>query len=485
MLAQETSFGMLIGGEVVGAASGRSFTVTDPATGVAIGCVPDADGTDTALAVGAAKAALPEWRARSPRERSAIVSAIGGVVRDHGDELAELDALGSGNPLQAMRRDVEIGLETLSYMCGIAQETKGDTIPVGRDHLDFTVREPYGIVARITPFNHPLMFALEKIAAPLVAGNCVVLKPSPFGVASPLALAELLRDVLPPGVLNVLSERGSAANAALVQHPDVKRIAFTGGVSTAQRIIASSAESGIKSFSLELGGKNPLIVFPDFPLEEAIDIAVGGMNLTWTLGQSCGSTSRLFVHDDVHDDLVEGVIERFRAMSPGPPTSIDTDVGCLSSDEQLARVSRYVETGLTDGATLATGGRQPPAMEGTGGHYYEPTLFTRVDQRMRIAREEIFGPVLSVIRWRDASEMLEQVNSVSYGLTANVLTSDITTAHRIARDVEAGYVGINARDGRHFTGAPFGGYKDSGVGSETSLEELLGYTQLKNVSVWL
>jgi betaine-aldehyde dehydrogenase len=285
-------------------------------------------------------------------------------------------------------------------------------------------------------------------------------------------------------VLNVVTGSGQGCGSSLVRHPDVKRIAFIGSVSTGKQIARDAADGGIKVVTLELGGKNPLIVLPDADVASAADGATTGMNLDWTLGQSCGSTSRVFVPAEMHDSFVAEVQQRFESLAIGMPTDPETQVGCLISPAHVAKVQRFVQSGIDDGATLVTGGRPPDDVALSGGSFYLPTLFADVRHSMRIAQEEIFGPVLSVIPWRDEAEMLDQVNDVSYGLTANIWTNDLRAAHRLAEEVEAGFVWVNG-DGRHFAGAPFGGYKSSGVGVEESLDELLSYTQSKNVSVFL
>ncbi len=475
---------LLIGGAWVDSVSGARLETRNPATGELLATVASADERDVGRAVAAAAEAATEWRRRGPKERAALVEQIAKRLEENAERLAYLDAADSGNPLQGMRKDVRSAVEYIRYMCGIALELKGQTIPVARGVLDYTLRQPYGIVARITPFNHPLMFAAQKIAAPLIAGNAVILKPSSLAPLAPLEFARLIADVLPPGVLNVVTGSGERCGRALVRHARVRRIAFTGSVETGQQLARDAAETGIKVLSLELGGKNPFIVMPDADVAAAAAAAATGMNLDWTLGQSCGSTSRALVHESVYDEFVERVGARFASLRVGLPTDEDTQCGCLVSAGQLEKVEGYVAAGKEEGAQLVTGGARPTDEGLARGFFYRPTLFARVEPWMRIAREEIFGPVFSVIRWSDTSKMLEIAHDVPYGLSANIWTRDVRTAHWLADEIEAGYVWING-DGRHFTGAPFGGYKASGIGSEESVEELLSYTQTKNVAVFL
>jgi len=476
---------MLVGGKWVGAQSGRTFDVINPATGESLGTAPQADTDDVASAVRAAWDAAPAWGRVDLRDRIKLLQEIAARVHGDADRLAFLDALGSGNPITSMRREADHGAEAIEYMCALAQGMRGDAIPVDPRVLDYTVREPYGVVARIIPFNHPLQFALSKLAAPLVTGNCVVLKPSPFGCFASLALGEIFASVLPPGVVNIVTDSGAEAGRALVQHPSIKRVAFTGSATTAQNIMRDGAAGGIKQFSFELGGKNPLIAYPDADISAVADAAVACMNLTVTLGQSCGSTSRAFIHKSRYGEFIDRVQAQFEALRPGLPTEYSTQLGTLASAAQFERVNRYVNAAKQEGARLVTGGGRPTGETFERGYFFQPTLFADVQQKMTIAREEVFGPVLSVLPWDDEEQMLDDANDITLGLTANIWTNDIRKAHLAARRIQAGYVWINAPTGAHFRGAPFGGYKSSGVGHEESIEEILSYTQLKNIAVWL
>ncbi|PYM62263.1 MAG: aldehyde dehydrogenase [Candidatus Rokuibacteriota bacterium] len=463
-------------------ASGRMVVDRDPATGDALGVVAEADAEDVDRAVRAAHRAFATWRRMKPLERAAVLRRVIDAVRQHGDELAMVDALDGGNPVRGMLSDVKIGLATMDYFAGLVTEMKGDTIPMGEDALDYTTREPLGVVARIVPFNHPVMFALMKVAAPLAAGNTVVLKPAAQTPLSALRLMEVIEGLLPPGVLNVVTG-GQEAGAALVAHPLVAKVGLIGSVETGRAVLRGAAD-GIKPVDLELGGKNALVAYPDADPERVAASAVQGMNLTWTAGQSCGATSRLFLHESVHDQTLAHVVDRLRRIRLGMPTDMECEMGCLVSPEQMKKVLSYVELGRREGARLVLGGGPPADERLRGGCFVEPTLFAEVTQGMRIAREEIFGPVLCVLRWSDEDAMLDDVNAVEYGLTASVWTNDVVIAHRAAQRIQAGYVWINSVS-THFLGAPFGGYKRSGLGREECLEELLAYTQVKNVHVAL
>jgi betaine-aldehyde dehydrogenase len=321
-----------------------------------------------------------------------------------------------------------------------------------------------------------------KIAAPLIAGNTVILKPAEQTPLSALRVAELFADLFPAGVLNVIPGR-RATGAALAAHPIVRKVAVIGSVATGKAVMRSGADT-IKHLTLELGGKNALIAYPDSDPKKVAAGAVFGMNLKWTAGQSCGSTSRVFLHSKIYDETLGLIAAEMRALKLGIPTDDDCEVGCMSSREHYEKVLGYIEVGKTEGARLVCGGRHPDDPKFKNGTFIEPTLFADVLPSMRIAREEIFGPVLSVLRWDDEEAMLADVNSVDYGLTASLWTRDLATAHRTASRVEAGYVWVNGSSS-HFLGVPFGGYKQSGIGREECLDELLSYTQIKNVNVKL
>jgi betaine-aldehyde dehydrogenase len=453
----------------------------DPSTGRVLAACAEANAQDVDAAVAAADAAFVEWRRVKPLERAAVVKRIAAALRAHADELAWLDAVNGGNPVAEMGRDVAAAAAQLDYFAGLATEVKGETIPMGPDSVNMTVREPYGVCARIVAYNHPLMFTAAKMGPPLVAGNTVIMKPPYQAPLSAYRMMELIDGIAPPGVVNLLTG-GTPCGAALVAHPRVPRLSLIGSVPTG-RAIAKGAAERLKHVTLELGGKNACVIYPDADLPRAIAGAVAGMNFTWC-GQSCGSTSRLFVHESVHDRVVEGIVAAVKRYVPGPPADPATTMGAIISRAQLDKILSYVELGRSEGATLAHGGRVPDDARIAGGFFVEPTIFTDVRQSMRLAREEIFGPVLSVLRWRDEDALWRDVNSVEYGLSCSIWTRDVSAAHRAAARAEAGFVWVN-HTGQHFIGAPFGGYKQSGLGREESFDELLSYTQIKNVHIAL
>jgi betaine-aldehyde dehydrogenase len=469
---------MLIGPDLVAARSGATMPVVHPGDESVIAQIPLGDAADVDDAVAAAQAASRPW-ARTPiAERAAALAALADLVLAHGGELAWLDTLDNGSPIAVMRNDYLMAAEQLRYFAGLALQLRGHTLPAsGPDVLDFTLRDPFGVVGRLIPFNHPLMFAASRIAAPLLAGNTVVLKPSEQTSLSALRLGELARPVLPPGVLNVVTGTGDVVGERLVEHPDVPRIAFTGSEAVGRRILARAAATAIKTVTLELGGKNPLIVFPDADLPAAVDGALRGMNFRWQ-GQSCGSTSRLFVHRSIYPRFIADLAARMASLTIGDPLLETTDVGPLVSKAHCDRVRRFVEQGLADPALeLVTGGTAVDRP----GYFVPPTLFSADGgPHGPLFTEEIFGPVLVAAPFDDYDHAITLANSLSVGLTASVWTTSLHTALAASRDLQAGYVWVNWSS-EHIAGASFGGVKNSGLGREESLEEIESYTQHKNV----
>jgi betaine-aldehyde dehydrogenase len=468
---------MLIARERVAAEDGRVMPTFDPSTGTQIAEVPLAGERDVDRAVRAARAAVPAWAAMDARARGRLLLEVATRARAATERLAALDALNAGITLKVARRDVGLGATRVEYMAELAQETKGETFVTPSTRLTYTIRQPYGVVAVIFPFNHPVMFALAKSAAPLAAGNCVVLKAPDQAPLSCLELAAIVAEVLPLGVFNVVTGSGPVTGAALAGHSEVGKIAFTGSVRTGQAILEAAAPNIVPAL-LELGGKNAFIVFPDADLDRAVKGAVDGMNLS-VCGQSCTSASRVFLHESIRDAFMDRFVAEVEKVRIGRATEEATEMGPLVSERQLAMVRSYVELGAREGARLVTGGSAPDDEALRGGYFIRPTVFDRVDMSMRIARDEIFGPVLSVLTWRDEREMLDSVNSLRLGLTASVWTRSLR-AHEVAREIEAGYVYINQHGGTAL-GVPFGGWKQSGIGAEHSRDTLLDFTRIKVV----
>jgi betaine-aldehyde dehydrogenase len=478
------STGMLpltIGGEPRLSRSGETLSAVNPATGEELSRFPRGTAEDVDDAVSAAKAALPEWRDGGPLARAAAVRNLADVIETHAEELTLLDVHENGSPIREMRRDTFAAASQLRYFAGLALELRGQTIPSTAGRLDYTLLQPFGVVGRIIPFNHPFMFAGGKIAAPLIAGNTVVIKPSEHTSMSALRLGELASETLPPGVLNVVTGLGQEAGDALVTHPEARRLAFIGSAEIGRSIQQRAATYVVKTVTLELGGKNPIAIFPDADLDLAIDGALRGMNFTWQ-GQSCGSTSRLLVHQSIRAEFVERLAARMDALRSGAPDDEGTEIGAIVHRGQYDKVMRYLDIGRSEGSRVVVGGGpvDDPALQ--GGMFIRPTLFEDVAPDSRLAQEEIFGPVLAVMPFDTYEHAITIANNVSYGLTASVFTRDLGLAHRFAEEVQAGYVWVNDSSA-HFPGAPFGGFRDSGVGREESFEELASYAQIKNVNV--
>ncbi len=471
---------MTVGGKFYRSGSSRTMTSINPNNGKPLATVMLADESDVAAAVESAKMAFPAWKKLHVDERAKYMKKLAAAVRARAEEFGMIDALDCGNPYQAMVDDANKGAGLLEHFASMGMEIKGQTVPTPGGGLNYTRREPFGVVARILPFNHPISFAVGKIASALIAGNTVVMKLPDQTPLSGLLFGKLIQEHLPPGVVNVISGDGPTTGGSLVSHPEIHRVAFTGSVATGQKIIR---QAGIAVCTLELGGKNPLIVFPDVDVEAAAAAAVAGMNFTRSQGQSCGSNSRVFVHKDVHDEFMKHVLARVAKIKVGQSHVDGTDMGPVVTREHYERVMGYIDSGTKEGATLVAGGRHPSDPELADGWFIEPTVFDNVKQEMTIAREEIFGPVMSVLPWTDEDAMMTDVNSTEYGLCANIWTNDVSRALRLADEIESGYVWINGHGGKRFKGAPFGGYKNSGIGREHSMEEVLSFTQEKNVNV--
>jgi betaine-aldehyde dehydrogenase len=460
-------------------ADGRYVDVRSPSTGESLGRIAEGSAADVDQAIAAANTGFREWRRTPPLERAKLLRRIAAVLREHAEELAMIDAADCGNPVTEMIGDANVAAAQMEFFAGLVTEMKGDSIPMGPDSVNFSVREPRGVVARIIPFNHPFMFCAGKSAAPLAAGNSVIIKPPDQAPLSALRLAELIDGILPPGVWNVVSG-GREVGSALASHPGVAMVALIGSVPTGRAVMRAAADT-LKPVLLELGGKNALIAFPDASPDAVANAVVAGMNFTWC-GQSCGSTSRAFVHANIYDAVIDKVHAATKRFKPGLPTDPATTMGAIVSKAQYDRVKSYIEKSRAEGARLVTGGAPPVDAALANGFFMEPTVFADVTEAMTIAREEIFGPVLAIFRWSDEAQMIEAVNRVEYGLTCSIWTNDLHAAHRTAGAVEAGFVWINETS-KHFLGAPFGGYKQSGIGREECLEELLTFTQEKHIHI--
>jgi betaine-aldehyde dehydrogenase len=481
-----THFGdklMFIGGEFVPSESGAWMDSLNPATEEVHGRVPAGTAKDVDLAVQAARAAQPEWAAKSVWERGALLRKLAVGIRERVDDVVQIEAADTGNTIASLSNDITLVAGYIDFVAGLGIEIKGESVPATPQNIHFTMREPYGVVGRIVPFNHPFLFSGAHLGAPLIAGNAVVLKSPDQSPLSASIMAEVCREVLPPGVVNIVSGEGIVVGDAIVRHPQVPRIGFTGSVPTGMAIQRSAAEVGIKHISLELGGKNPFIAFPDADPEAVANAAVAGMNFAWS-GQSCGSTSRLMLHDSLYDEVVARIKAQVESLKIGDPLDMNSQMGPVNSARHYKHVCGLIQAGKDEGATVICGGERPSGKEFERGYWIQPTVFGDVTMDMRIGREEVFGPVLSVFRWSDVDEAIAMANDIDMGLTAAVWTNDINLAMNTVKRLESGLVWVNGT-GRHYMGTGFSGWKNSGLGREECLEELLSYTLSKSIHIIL
>lgn len=474
---------MSIGGRMVPSSGGEWLTSVNPATEEPIGRAPAATREDVTRAVDAAAKAQPGWAAMSIWQRGALLRQVAAAIKQQAEQVKRIEAEDSGNTISRLNGDMHKASNHFEYFAGLATEMKGDSVPASPRGIHFSERVPWGVVGRIVPFNHPFMFAASSLAAPLVAGNTVVLKsPETSPLTAPI-VADICNTFLPPGVVNLVSGFGIPAGDAIARDPRVRRIGFTGSVRTGLAIQRAAAEVCVKHVTLELGGKNPLIVCADADLEAAASGAVAGMNFAWA-GQSCGSTSRVPIHESVYERMVELIKVKVVAIKVGDPLDPAAEMGPLNSESQYRKVTSYVAAGREDGGRLITGGGRPAGDQFKRGYWVAPTVFADVTMDHRIGREEIFGPVMSLMKWSDFDQAIALSNAVEYGLTAGIYTRDIGRALGAAKRFKAGVVAIN-HTVMHFVGLPFGGHKNSGVGGEEGLDELLSYTQPKSFHIQL
>jgi len=472
---------MVIGAQHVEAHDGRTFDVVNPAVGRTIATAPLGGPEDVDRAVRAAEAALDgPWSRWSATQRGRAMEAFARVVRDHQEELAHLESENGGKPIGGARWEIGSVASVLEYYAGAANKITGETIPVNRGGFDFTLREPVGVVGLIVPWNFPAMLASWKLGPALAAGNTCVLKPASYTPLTAIRLAELALEAgIPDGVLNVVTGPGGSAGAAIASHPGIGKVAFTGETVTGQEIMRMAAGT-VKKVSLELGGKSPNIVFADADLERF------GRESPYAVfdncGQDCCARSRILVERRVHERVVELFAEATRQMIVGDPLDERTEVGSLVSERQRERVAEYVRVGEKEGARLVVGGRPPEDPALAGGAFLMPAVFDGATNDMRIAREEIFGPVVAVIPFDSEEEAVGLANATPYGLSGSIWTRDIGRAVRVAKAVRSGVLSINCNNSVHVE-APFGGYKLSGIGHELGMHALDEYTQLKNVYV--
>ena len=473
-----------IDGRPADGVSGQTIDVMNPATGEMLASVPRGTAEDVDRAVRAARRAFESaaWREMDPSARSKMLWRIGELIEKRLDDLARLESLNAGKPLKSARNgDMKPAADIFYYYAGWVRALHSEVIPVDGFFLNYTLREPVGVVGMITAWNYPMLLAAWKVAPALATGCTCVIKPSEMTPLTTLRLAAICQEAgVPDGVVNVVTGYGPEAGEALARHMDVDKIAFTGSIRSARALLRASSESNLKRLSLELGGKSPNVIFPDADLEAALPAAF------WAIyankGEVCSAGSRLLLHDDIYDQFVDRLVEKARAMRVGDPLDPRTEMGAQISRTQLDRILSYVKSGRDEGAKLLCGGERDTEGEKARGFFMKPAVFTDVKPAMKIAQEEIFGPVLSVMKFRDEEEAVAISNGTIYGLVSAVWTRDVQRAHRLAKQIKAGVVWINTYNGFD-SAAPFGGCKQSGFGREMGMHALESYTQVK--SVWV
>ncbi len=476
------NYGMFIGGAWVQSQSGRNYPVFNPATGQVLAQVPKGDVEDVRAAVDAAKKAFedPAWRNMDPSKRGRLLTRVSLLVRERLSDLAKLETTNNGKPLGQAKGDVAMAGRHFEYFAGLADKIQGSTIPIPGNRLDYTLKEPLGVTAHVVPWNYPLVMAARSVAPALAAGNTVVAKPASFTPLTLLKLAELCKEAgFPDGVVNVVTGGGDEVGGALAKHPDVKLTALTGSVETGMRVM-ELASSNLSRVILELGGKNPHIVFADADMERASVAVLNG--IFTNAGQMCWAGSRLLVEERVKDELLARIVEGANGMKLGDGLQPETAMGPLVSDSQRKKVADYVGIGAEEGAKIAAGGAAPEEEELKRGYFYRPTILDDVTMDMKVARDEIFGPVLTVTTFESQEEAIEKANDSDYGLWAGVWTKDLRRAHKMASKLESGVVALN-EEPITFPQTPFGGFKKTGNASEQGMDAVSAYLRVKNVSV--
>src|SRR5579883_391545 len=472
---------LLINNEWVNSASNRRFETINPTTGEVICDVAEADALDVDKAVQAARNAFTtgEWRKMSASERGELLYKLADLIEQNIDELARLESLDNGKPLHDSHGDLNLVIACYRYYAGWADKVQGKTIPINGPYFCYTRHEPVGVVGQIIPWNFPLLMQAWKLAPALATGNTVILKTAEQTPLSALRVGELIIEAgFPPGVVNILSGYGPTAGAAIAYHMDIDKVAFTGSTEVGHLVMEAAAKSNLKRVTLELGGKSPNIVFADGDMDQAIEGA--HFALFFNQGQCCCAGSRLYVEEKAYDEFVEKSVARAKKRTVGNPFDKATEQGPQVDKEQFDKVMSYIESGMREGAKMLAGGNRV----GDKGYFIEPTVFADVQDNMKIAQEEIFGPVMAILKFKDIAEVVERSNKSNYGLAAAVWTKDITKAHAIADGVRAGTVWVNCYD-VFDAAAPFGGFKQSGLGRELGEYGLANYTEVKTVTVKL
>jgi aldehyde dehydrogenase (NAD+) len=481
-VVSEEEYELLIGGEERSSVTDETMEAVDATTGETLATFQRGNAEDVDRAVTAAQDAFDgSWGNKSPQQRSKLLTEVADELEERKFEIARLDSLEVGKANQhSLFVDMTIMIEQFRHFAALARTTdEGRLPPTGDDKLGYTLKEPYGVVGQISAWNFPAMFIAWKMAPALAAGNTIVYKPSSRAVLSTLEVARIIDSVLPPGTVNVVTGSGSEVGNAITRHDAIRKAALTGSTGAGQQVMQNAAET-IKPVALELGGKSPNIVFPDADIEKAIEGAL--ISIFYNQGEQCTAGSRLFLHDDIYDEFLAEFTDTIDRLTIGDPLAPQTDIGPLIDHDHLQGVQSYIDTAVAEGATVAYGGDQPADTELEGAPFIEPTVLTDVENDHTAACEEIFGPVLSVLRWSDREQVIQEANDTEFGLAAGVWTTDLDTAHEMASEIEAGTVWVNTYNDL-FEPAPYGGYKQSGIGRELAVEALDGYTQTKTVKI--
>ena len=459
----------------------KTYEVINPSNNSVLAKIPLSSTEELELAVQSASKAQKEWVKVSIVKRADIILKLCSRIEERIEEFALMDTYNAGNAITFARKDVLQAVANMKYFAGLVREVKGETFFMEPKHLNFSRQQPYGVVLKINSFNRPFRWCAEKLAAPILMGNAVIIKNSEQAPISSLKFCELLDGLFPDGLINVVTG-GADAGSFLVKHPLVKRIAVISSVQTGIAI-AKDAAPLLKNISLELGGKNPLIVFDDADIDFAVDLTIKGMRFD-TKGESCSSPSRILVHQKLHDKYLETLITEVKKIPVGLPWIDTSVVGPVVSKKQFDSVHRFIQSGIKEGAKLELGGDSPKTKDLKDGFFINPTIFSKVTSTMTIANQEIFGPVISVMTWENYDEMMSIANSTEYGLTAGIVTNSLSNAMKTAEEIECGYVWINTA-GR-YASAPYGGWKLSGIGVEECYDELKSYSRVKNINMkWL
>ena len=474
---------MFVDGKWVSSHTGETWNVINPANRDVIATVPLADEEDARMAIMAARRAFDKgpWRKMSQVERGKLLLALARAIRDQAEELAQLETLNSGKPIRESRMDMSDAADCFEFYGGLADKINGDIVPVPDPNIfAMVLREPVGVVGQIIPWNYPLLMAAWKLAPALATGNCCILKPAEITPLTALELAKIIKEVgFPDGVVNIINGLGPVAGMELAKNEYVDKIAFTGSTDVGKQLMIAAA-GNVKRISLELGGKSPMIVFEDADFSLAVEWVQFGIFVNQ--GEVCSATSRLYVQDKIHDRFVEELSKKAKRVKIGNPLEEATEMGPIASEKQLNKVMHYIELGKKEGAEIAYGGKRLQNGELKKGFYVSPTIFTNVKNDMKVVQDEIFGPVLTVMKFREEDEAIKLANQTKYGLAAGVFTRDINRAFRITKELRAGIIWVNSSQ-PCFNQLPWGGYKQSGIGRELGRYAVEEYTQLKQVTI--